>query len=481
MRGVSEGTLLLDESSQVRELALSRIRDTGATTVRIPVDWRDFVAADPPAELRRARPGEPGLPVRRTRRGRAERRGGRASNRCWWSPTRPAFAEAPHRWPYAYPGSWAPSPTALEEFAAALAHRYDGSFPDPATPGRALPRVRLFQAWNEPNLARYLEPQWVAQEGHWSAFSPLLYRQLLNGFYAGVKSVEPTDTVITAGVAPNGDPAGVGRMEPVTFLREVLCLGSADAPTARPPARKSGAVSHASGVPCPEPPHFDVLAFHPLSVGDPDLPAASSLDVSISDAAKITGLLKQAERAGTALPAGAKPVWVTELNWESAPPAPGGVPDRLQAQWISRALHRLWVAGVGLVDWQFLIDPYPAERAGTPTGGIDRIPAPGGALQRRGRRQSRKRPAEAVPARLHVPVRPAAGGPRARPRVGAADGTRTGRPVATAGAWRCVAGDRAPARRPQRRAQRPRLAGGRRAVAPGERGAEQRAAPCQRA
>ena len=53
---------------------------------------------------------------------------------------------------------------------------------------------------------------------HWSAFSPLLYRQLLNGFYAGVKAVEPGDTVIAAGIAPEGEPAGVGVMAPVTFL-----------------------------------------------------------------------------------------------------------------------------------------------------------------------------------------------------------------------------------------------------------------------
>ena len=43
----------------------------------------------------------------------------------------PAFAEAPHRWPYAYPGSWAPNPAAFGEFATAVARRYDGSFPDP--------------------------------------------------------------------------------------------------------------------------------------------------------------------------------------------------------------------------------------------------------------------------------------------------------------------------------------------------------------
>jgi hypothetical protein len=357
-RGVSDGIPLFSEEARVRELELARIRDTGARTARIPVSWREFVAEAPPPGFQARDPSSPAYRFARLDAS-VESVAAAGLEPLLVIAHAPAFAEAPHRWPYAYLGSWAPNPTALEEFAAALARRYDGSFPDPATPGRALPRVRLFQAWNEPNLARYLEPQWVAAGGRWHAFSPLLYRQLLNAFYAGVKSVQPADVVISAGVAPNGEPAGEGRMAPVTFLREMLCLG---------PARRS----------CPDPPHFDVLAFHPLSVGDPDLPAASLLDVSISDTAKITGLLKQAERDGTALPTGEKPVWVTELNWESAPQAQGGVPARLQAQWISRALHRLWIAGVGLVDWQFLVDPYPAERANTPTGGIVEYQRPAG-------------------------------------------------------------------------------------------------------
>jgi len=357
-RGISDGIPLLSEDARVRELELSRIRGTGAKFVRIPVSWREFVAETPPAGFQ---PRDPSSSAYRFARLDASVESAAAAG---LEPLlvvshAPAFAEAPHRWPYAYLGSWAPSPGALEEFAAALARRYDGSFSDALAPGGVLPRVRLFQAWNEPNLARYLEPQWVALGGHWSAFSPLLYRQLLNGFYAGVKSVAPADTVVSAGVAPNGEPAGDGRMAPGSFLRVVLCLGS---------ARGS----------CPDPPHFDVLAFHPLSVGNPDRPAASSSDVSISDAEKITGLLHQAERRGTALPAGAKPVWVTELNWESAPQAPDGVPVPLQAAWISRALHRLWVAGVSLVDWQFLVDPYPAERASTPMGGIVEYQRPAG-------------------------------------------------------------------------------------------------------
>jgi hypothetical protein len=353
-RGVSDGIPLLSEEARVRELELTRIGGTGARFVRIPVSWREFVAEAPPAGFQARDPASPAYRFARLDAS-VESVAAAGLEPLLVVSHAPAFAEAPHRWPYAYLGSWAPNPVALEEFAAALALRYDGSFPDALAPGGVLPRVQLFQAWNEPNLARYLEPQWVEVGGHWSAFSPLLYRQLLNGFYAGIKSVQPADLVASAGVAPNGEPAGDGRMAPVSFLREMLCLA---------PSVRSGSTG------CPEPPRFDVLAFHPLSVGDPDLPAASSLDVSISDAEKITGLLHQAERRGTALPAGEKPVWVTELNWESSPPARHGVPDRLQAAWISRALHRLWVAGVSLVDWQFLVDPYPAERASTPTGGI---------------------------------------------------------------------------------------------------------------
>jgi hypothetical protein len=69
---------------------------------------------------------------------------------------------------------------------------------------------------------------------------------------------------------------------------------------------------------------------------------------------------------------------VTELNWESSPESPHGVPPDLQAQWISRALHRLWVAGVSLVSWQFLIDPYPGVTLSAPTGGLVELSRPAG-------------------------------------------------------------------------------------------------------
>ncbi|MGO9762327.1 MAG: hypothetical protein ACLP1Q_13815 [Solirubrobacteraceae bacterium] len=361
-RGISDGQLLLSEPAAVRELALSRIREAGARVVRIPVNWNDIVSAAPGPGFVATDPASVEYHfalIDAAVRGTVS---------AGLTPLivvshAPAFAEAAPRWRFAYPGSWDPSPEALRAFATALAIRYDGSFPDPLDPARPLPRVRLFQAWNEPNLARYLEPQWVARDGQWRAFSPSLYRELLNGFYAGVKSVAPDDVVIAAGVAPNGDPAGVGRMAPVSFLRSLLCLPSTSAQRAAQ---------------CPEPPHFEVLAFHPLSVGNPDVPAPSSLEVSISDAAKVTGLLRQAERDHTAQPEGEKRVWVTELDWESQPQSPQGVRPRLQAAWVSRALHRLWVAGVSLVSWEYLVDPFHGVRLSTPTGGIVEVPRPAG-------------------------------------------------------------------------------------------------------
>jgi hypothetical protein len=359
-RGISDSTLLLSGSPEVRALALSRIRATGASVVRIPVEWRYIVSPAPLAGFDASDPASPAYDFG------AVDAAVRDTVAAGLTPLlvvsrAPAFAEAPSRWSYAYPGSWAPNPVAFGEFATAVARRYAGSFPDPLRPGATLPRVTLFQAWNEPNLARYLGPQWIAERGRWIAFSPLIYRQLLNAFYTAVKSVQPTATVLTAGIAPNGEPAGIGRMTPLRFMRGMLCLEGL-------PDAKS----------CADPPHFDVLTFHPLSFASPDRPATSSQDAAISDIAKVTGLLARAERLGTALPRAPKPVWVTELNWESAPPAAHGVPGPLQAPWISRALHRLWVAGVGLAEWQFLIDPYPDLSLATPTGGTVQVSRPAG-------------------------------------------------------------------------------------------------------
>ncbi|HXD53661.1 MAG TPA: hypothetical protein VN618_02805 [Solirubrobacteraceae bacterium] len=364
-RGVSDGTLFKSADPARRRAALALARDAGAAIARISVDWRNVAPAAPPPGFDARDPASPGYDF--TALDAAVRDAADAGLEPLLAVFHaPAFAEAPNRWPHAFDGSWDPDPAALEAFAAALAERYGGSWPDPSAPGRTLPRVRLWQAWNEPNLARYLEPQWIVSGGRWRAFSPLLYRQLLDGFYRGVKSVAPGDVVAAAGVAPNGDRAGVGRMAPVTFLRGLLCLTSGP----------HGVLRRGHG--CGGPVDLDALAFHPLSVGSPDLAATSALDVAISDAGKVAALARAAVRLRTVAPARPTQLWVTELNWESSPPATAGVPPALQAPWLSRALHRLWSAGVDLVAWQFLIDPFPALTVAAPDGGVVSYQRPAG-------------------------------------------------------------------------------------------------------
>ena len=47
---------------------------------------------------------------------------------------------------------------------------------------------------------------------------------------------------------------------------------------------------------------------------------------------------------------------MTEFSWDTNPPDPKGVPQRLHARWVSEALFRMWRAGVSAVIWFRLQD-----------------------------------------------------------------------------------------------------------------------------
>ena len=57
----------------------------------------------------------------------------------------------------ACPATW-PSPARYAQFAKAAARRYSGIFSLPAGETEALPRVRYWQPWNEPNAGANLSP-----------------------------------------------------------------------------------------------------------------------------------------------------------------------------------------------------------------------------------------------------------------------------------------------------------------------------------
>jgi hypothetical protein len=320
---------------------LKRTVATAAQLVLLPVDWASIAPQPPPSGTDPSDPSNPaynwgtldqtvratsahGLTVAFTVAG-----GGG-----------PAWADGPNRPPSETPGTWRPSAAAFGAFAKAVARRYSGSF-NPG--GGVLPHVRYFEAWSEPNLDGHLAPQWIQVNRQWIAESPIIYRGLLNAFYAGVKSVNPANMVITGGTAPFGDPPGGGRMAPAEFVRELLCLhGQGLAPER-----------------CPDPAHFDILGHHPYSIGGPWWRAINADEASVPDIWKLTRPLAVAERTGRLLPRGYKPVWATEYEWESSPPDPGAVPIMKRARWIEESFYVLWRQGVDAIAWFLLADEPP--------------------------------------------------------------------------------------------------------------------------
>src|SRR2546421_718887 len=244
----------------------------------------------------------------------------------------PPWAEGPGRPGGIEPGTWKPNAAAFGQFARAAALRYSGNYPDPLQPGRNLPRVRYWGAWNEPNIVQMITPQW---EGGAPA-SPAIYRALLNAFYAGVKSVSGSNLVIGGAMSPYGDPPGGPRMPPALFARELFCAHG-----------------------CSDPPHLDAFDHHPYDVGGPARRALNADDVSTPDMGKLTKILRGAERSGRVAPRGRKRLWVTELSWESNPPDPAGIPILQHARWVEYGFYTLWRAGVDTVLWYQVRDEAP--------------------------------------------------------------------------------------------------------------------------
>lgn len=251
-------------------------------------------------------------------------------------------------------GAWKPNVQAYGQFATALARRYSGSFPDPLNPGHSLPSVRYYQAWAEANLGLRLGPQWTRTRGKWVAVGPVLYRSLLNSFYAAVKGVRARDTIITTGFAPYGDPPGGQRIPPAAFLRDLLCLHG----------------ENLSRQACAGPTHFDVLAADPYQVASPTTPALNADDVSTPDLWKLTRILNRALRVGTALPRTHKPLWVTEFSYDSNPPNPYGVSAATQARWLEESLYVFWSEGVSTCVWYLLRDSGGTDWANSYYSGV---------------------------------------------------------------------------------------------------------------
>ena len=317
--------------ADIRANLLDDTVDADAGIVRLLVTWR-AIAGDRPAN-----PTDPADPEYNFSRldpavQDAEARG---LDVLLTITSAPRWAEGSDRPADAPAGVWKPDPTAYGAFAQAAARRYSGDF-------NGLPRVRYYEAWNEPNLPSHLQPQWNGKR----PVAPGHYRQMLSFFYSGIKSVHRSNRVVAGALAPYGDPPnqGLGRMRPLVFLRSVLCLRDNLKPVKNSQCRPK--------------PALDIVSDHPINLsGGPRTGAIDHDDVSTPDLGRLRKVVRAAERAHTI--AGGKqkhPLWVTEVWWHSNPPDPNGFPLAKHARYLEESFYLFWKAGAKVVIYLPLVD-----------------------------------------------------------------------------------------------------------------------------
>lgn len=340
-------------SASVRGLWLSRAAEEHAGIVRLNIPWGRVAPDRPSSEAVASDPSWSGYDWTAVDESVSEAEARGLQVQLTVAGPAPPWAEGRRRPRWAPRGTWRPDVGAYAAFAHATAVRYSGAY----TPSGAiapLPRVRYWQAWNEPNLSIYLSPQWRRVRHGWAPTSPTTYRAMLDAFYATVKSVQPNALVLSAGTAPYGDVPGGERMPPAQFVRNLLCLDE----------------SGKSARGCSNQARFDILDHHPYSVQGPFFRAFNRDDVAIADLGKLTGPLRRAERLHTIGGARHHQVWVTELSWDSSPPDPHGVPAAMQARWLEQAFELLWREGVSTAMWYLIVDapPLPSYAASYQSG-----------------------------------------------------------------------------------------------------------------
>jgi len=333
---LATGLVDLHTYSQGDAVAYARTRAAGARYVRILADWR-FIAKQRPARL----VNDPADPADQMYDWSGVDREVRLATQHGLQPLlllygAPEWAERCRSPDPDHPCD--PDPGAFGHFAEAAARRYDGR--------GALPRVRYWQAWNEPNHSFFLSPQYRDGE----LVSAEMYRALLASFARGVKSARSTNVVVAAGLAPLArDGVSTG---PLRFMRALLCMRGRSNPVPACGARA----------------RLDVWATNPYTAGGPTASAPGPDDVSLGDLPQMTHLLRAAERAGRIV-SSTKPVpfWAAEFGWDSRPPDIGGMPLGLHARWAAEALYRMWRAGVSTVFWFQLRDEAGPSQ---PYGGV---------------------------------------------------------------------------------------------------------------
>jgi hypothetical protein len=195
----------------------------------------------------------------------------------------------------------------LNNFAYAAAKRYSGLYLAPD--GRSLPPVKLWMAWNEPNLSIGLKHQFRRVGGRWVMQSALDYTKICNAVYGGVhRTLIRGEKVACGATAPRGNNSPTSSrptISPLAFMRALKSAGLR---------------------------RFDAYAHHPYYGGKTETPTSKPSTNAVT-MGNINTLIAELTRLW-----GNKRLWITEYGYQTNPPDRAfGVSYAKQAAYMKQA------------------------------------------------------------------------------------------------------------------------------------------------
>jgi O-antigen ligase len=187
-------------------------------------------------------------------------------------------------------------------FARALAQRYGD-------------RIDTYQIWDEPNLGN----RWRGE------VNPIEYAELLRQARDAIKQVDPTATIVLAGLAPTVETSQA-NMADWLFLRRLYEAGARDL--------------------------FDTVAGKPYGFDTP--PDDHRIDPNILNFQHLVLLREEMEKHGDA----SKALWATQFGWNTAPNSPWGqVTLEQQRGYTQRAVEYArtnwpWLSVMAIENWE---------------------------------------------------------------------------------------------------------------------------------
>jgi hypothetical protein len=160
--------------------------------------------------------------------------------------------------------------------------------------------VHAYEIWNEPNISAFWAP----------GPDPAKYTQMLKLSYAAIKQVDPSATVISAGLSPYGSygNADAQHMNPLNFLQSMYANGAAGS--------------------------LDAVAWHPYNY-----PYGLSF-YGWSAWSQMAETSPSARSIMTAAGDGAKQIWATEFGWPTGT-STRSVSEATQAQMVTDSYAKL--------------------------------------------------------------------------------------------------------------------------------------------